>query len=87
MTRDRELTLATVDALAATENVAPQELDYALHDYIDTTALDRLSAMDQTAWELTFEVEGHEVVVSGDGQICIDGCVVRDSEPVSQHGL
>lgn len=87
MTGDRSLTLTIVDALAAVEHSAPQELEYSLHEYVDTAALRALSSMDRTGWELTFSVPDHRVTVSGDGRIHVDGDLVREVNQQRQQRL
>jgi len=76
MTARRDLTLEIVDALATTEHRAPQELEYSLHEHVDTDALQALASMDRTDWELTFHVPDHQVTVTGDGSIHVDGTLV-----------
>lgn len=64
-------------ALAAVEHCDPHELEYALHDHVDTTALQRLGDMTDADWRLRFGVPGHEVSVSSDGRILVDGAHQR----------
>lgn len=64
-------------ALAAVERCAPHELEYALHDHVDTTAIERLGSMTDADWSLEFSVPGHEVSVSSDGRILVDGALQR----------
>jgi len=64
-------------ALAAVDRCAPHELEYALHDHVDTTALERLEAMPDASWRLEFSVPGHDVAVSSDGRILVDGVLQR----------
>lgn len=87
MTRTRDLTLAIVDALAAVEHRAPQELDYSLHDHVDTDALRALDSMNGTQWTLTFQVSNHEVTVADDGRDSVDGELVRVGETTPRHNL
>jgi hypothetical protein len=87
MTRNHALTLAVVDALAAAEHCAPQELDYSIHEYVDSEALSVLAAMERATWKLTFRVPGHEVTVAGDGKISVDGDVVRGTDDLQPHEL
>lgn len=71
-----------VAALAAAEEVPLTELEYDLGDYINPEALVNLFAVDNGAWEFTFQVPGHELTVTHAGEIFIDGALfgsVRDS--------
>jgi hypothetical protein len=61
-----------VEAVAQVEGVDAADLDYALHDYIDTEALGMLAAHDGAPWSLTFELPDHEVTVTSDGLILVD---------------
>lgn len=87
MTRRSEISLAVIDALAAAEHRAPQELSYSLHEFVDTAALAALAEMEQTGWELSFEVPDHRVTVDGDGRVFVDGDLVRTAEYARQRGL
>jgi len=87
MTRNNALTLAVVDALAAAEHCAPQELDYSIHEYVDSDALSALTAMERATWELTFQVPGHEVIVTGDGRIYVDGDLVQGTDDLQPYEL
>ena len=60
-------------ALARADGVEPHELEYQLQEYVDTDALGRLVAMDNTDWRLTVTVADHEVTVDGTGRIRVDG--------------
>lgn len=72
MTRDRLLT-AVAKALAEAEGVEPNALDYRLYNHINPDVLERLHRQSDTSWELTFQVARHEVTVSDDGHVAIDG--------------
>lgn len=60
-------------ALARADGVEPHELEYQLQEYVDTDALGRFVAMDNTDWRLTVTVADHEVTVDGTGRIRVDG--------------
>ena len=60
-------------ALARAEGVEPYELDYQIHDYVDTDAVRQLTTMDNDDWRLTVTVAEHEVTIDGTGQIHVDG--------------
>jgi hypothetical protein len=66
-----------VEAIAEAEGIEPQELEYSLYQYVDPEAIEGLVEMDDTEWELTFSVPDHEVTVSSNGGIRVDGELVR----------
>ena len=69
----RSLPVAVVDAAADARGVDPEDLDYALADHIDTTALRELSTHDGASWTLSFELPEQNVTVTSDGLILVDG--------------
>ena len=68
----QSLSVAIAEAIADVEGVAPTELDYSLHDYIDVTAIDKLAAHDSD-WSLQFTVADHAVKIESDERIVVDG--------------
>lgn len=64
---DGAVSTAIVDVVAAVENVPARRLE-PLYDTVDPDALDALVA-DETPVEVSFEYEGHTVVVHGDGRL------------------
>ncbi|WP_435348808.1 HalOD1 output domain-containing protein [Haloarchaeobius sp. HRN-SO-5] len=62
-----------VTAVAEAENADPVEMTPPLNDVVDTDALNRLvdpeSNADPDGLELRFTYRGHDVVVSGDGEV------------------
>lgn len=74
---DSDVLLELLEAIGDAEGSAPHELDYPLYEYVDPEAIRGLVAMDSTDWELTFAVPDHEVRIGGDGEIRIDGELVR----------
>ncbi|NHN60629.1 MULTISPECIES: HalOD1 output domain-containing protein [Halorussus] len=68
--RDGPLSDAVVEALAAVENVDPDELDLRLYDSVDGDALDRLyevTAERSERLRVTFSIGDYEVTVRDDG--------------------
>lgn len=68
--RDGPLSDAVVEALAAVENVEPDELDLRLYDSVDGDALDRLyevTAERSERLRVTFSIGDYEVTVQDDG--------------------
>jgi N-acetylglucosamine kinase-like BadF-type ATPase len=77
MTAGRDVTVAIAEAIAEVDGCEPHRLGYSLADHVDTDAVERLAVMDSREWTLTFSVPDHEVTLSGDGTIALDGAVVR----------
>lgn len=67
------ISLSIVKALARTENVEPEGLDYTLEACIDTDVMAQLAAHETASWTLSFQVPDHEVTVRSDGLILVDG--------------
>lgn len=67
-----DVVVDVVEAIASAEGKAAHELEYSLYRYVDPEVVRELAAMDNEDWELTFEVPGHEVTISGDGTIRVD---------------
>ncbi|MFA9515838.1 HalOD1 output domain-containing protein [Halopenitus sp. H-Gu1] len=78
MTRRYEVTPEIVEAIAEVDGISPHDLEYTLYEYIDTEALEKLMTSEHRDWELMFQVPNHTVMVRGNGQILIDGAIVRD---------
>jgi regulator of RNase E activity RraB len=66
------LTTEIVNAVAETEGVQPQDLDYTLQHHIDMDALEQLADRSSTPWTLSFELPDHSVTVTSDGTILVD---------------
>ena len=64
--------VAIVEGIADVEGVAPTELGFRLHDYIDTTAIEKLGAHD-SEWTLRFTVAHHAVEIESGGTFRVDG--------------
>ena len=80
-TRDGPISETIVRALAAVENVEPDELGTRLYDSVDPEALDRLygTAVERSEqFRVAFTVDGYEVVVADDGD-----CLVRERSDVA----
>lgn len=68
----KSVTVRIIEEIAESEGVDPTELDFSLQDYIDADALRLLVEHEASSWTVTFEVDTHEVVLSGDGQVQVD---------------
>ena len=77
---DRDIIVDIATALARAEGVEPHQLEYQLHEYVDTEALSGLMGMDNTDWRLTVTVADHEMTLDGTGRIRVDGDVQHVTE-------
>lgn len=69
------LTRAVLEAIAAHRGVDVPDLDFVLHDAVNTGALNALGRHDGADWQLTIHVDGHTVGLDGDGLVLVDGNV------------
>lgn len=63
------VTAEIVEAIAEAEGADPTKLDFTLQNHIDTDALRLLVEHKSDSWSITFDVNNHEVILSGDGLI------------------
>ncbi|RXK49077.1 HalOD1 output domain-containing protein [Halorientalis pallida] len=76
MTRaNKPVVEAIVNAVARAEGVEPVDLSEPVFAFVDPDALDRLvtSASAQTALSVSFEAWGHEIGITADGAVTVDG--------------
>ncbi|UPV76786.1 hypothetical protein M0R89_21590 (plasmid) [Halorussus limi] len=66
-------------ALAEEENVHPWESP-PLYDVLDPSVLEALDGQENEAWRLAFEAGTHTVVVTGDGDVTVDGTRFTDRD-------
>lgn len=76
MTHTDRILFTIVQALAEADGVTPEELEYTLADHISPDVLERIVAEGYSC-ELSFHVPGHQVTVTGDGQVFVDGVRYR----------
>lgn len=69
----RPIVVEVAEAVANAEGVNSTELGYALEDYISTDALEMLAAHDGSEWTLSFDLPNHEVTITSDGLVLVDG--------------
>ena len=62
-----------VRAVAAAEGVDPEELDFVVEEYVETDAIELLATHEGASWTLSFELPRHNVTVTSDGLILVDG--------------
>lgn len=72
-------------ALARADQVAPANFEYSLHEDINPTVLRMLANHEQTQWELSFDALDHEVTVTSEGSVFVDGVRFDATEdPISE---
>ncbi|KPN29393.1 hypothetical protein SY89_00106 [Halolamina pelagica] len=69
---DPDIVTEIVEAVAAADGVDPTELD-PLYEYINPEALVILAKQERREWSLTFQFSDHQVTVSHDSRILVDG--------------
>ncbi|QIO24467.1 HalOD1 output domain-containing protein [Haloarcula sp. JP-L23] len=60
-------------AIAQSKSVEPKQMDITLQNYISGDAIRRLVNHSASQWQLSFEIPEHNVVVTGNGGIFVDG--------------
>lgn len=68
-----KLTGEIVGAVADAKGVDPTDLEYPLGRYIDPDAVEQLATHSDASWTLSFELPEHNVTVTSDGLILVDG--------------
>lgn len=68
-----EVVVDVIEALAEADGLEPTELDYNLSDYMDPDVIEKLDALDDGRWELTFRVSDHQVTINHEDQIIVNG--------------
>ncbi|GEM_PF-594268 len=79
---ERQLVVTLVTALAESEGRDPSELDYTLYEFIDPEVLAMLAAEEKTPWTFTFAVSDHQVRLTSDGKIFVDGVLYVDDRKI-----
>ena len=69
---ESNLVAAVIDAVATADGVAPSEVE-TLYEHIDPEILAKLDEADQGDWSFTFQYSDHQVTVTSEEQILIDG--------------
>ena len=62
-----------VEAIADAKNVNAEELDTPLQEYIDGDAIQLLASHETASWTLSFELPDHNVTVTSDGIVSVNG--------------
>jgi hypothetical protein len=71
MTRT-DIVTRVVRAMAAADGVEPADVN-PLYDYIDPEVLYMLDEQEQSEWSLTFQYSDHQITVTHESQVLIDG--------------
>ncbi|MFA9426662.1 HalOD1 output domain-containing protein [Natronorubrum sp. A-ect3] len=71
------LIVDVVEALAEADRLDPYEVEYTLYEYINPEVLTQLAGDEGNTWEFTFDVADHEVTITSDGQLFVDGVLCR----------
>lgn len=66
-----------VTALAEADRLDLEEVEYTLHEYINPAVLTELASNDGGSWEFTFKVADHDVRITSDGRLFVDGVLCR----------
>lgn len=82
MTENRDIVTEVLEGLADADCVSPEELEYTLYEYVDPEILAKLAALEESAWEFSVRVADHQVTITGDGRLFIDGVLYRTDLPV-----
>lgn len=73
-----EIIVDVVQALATADRLDLDEVEYTLYEYINPAVLTELAAHDGGNWEFTFGIADHEVTLTSDGRLFVDGVLCRD---------
>ncbi|WP_232686543.1 HalOD1 output domain-containing protein [Halobacterium zhouii] len=63
--------VAVVEQLSELEGSDPMDVDTPLHDYIDPDVLEKLTARNDSQWQLRFYTDGYQIRVSGQGTVTV----------------
>jgi len=75
------IVVRVVEAIAQSDNREPSEVDFNMSDDIDPGVLEKLSDMEEGVWEFTFRVSDHQVRLTNDGTIFVDGVKHESGTP------
>lgn len=66
------LHIELVEAVADAEGVDPRDLD-VLHEHVPLDVVEQLSKHETASWTLSFELPDHDVTVTSEGVVLVDG--------------
>ncbi|QFU84188.1 hypothetical protein GCU68_13045 [Natronorubrum aibiense] len=73
-----------IEALAEADRLDLDEVEYTLYDYINPEILMLLANDAGNTWEFTFAVANHEVTITSDGRLFVDGVLCRTDLTLQQ---
>ena len=59
--------------IAEAKGIEPDDLDVSIYEYVEPDAIQQLASHGTTSWTLSFELPSHNVTVTGDGSVLVDG--------------
>lgn len=68
-----DILIDVIKALADADDLEPTCLEYSLYEFMAPGVIEKLGEMDQGIWELTFRVSDHQVTITHEGRIIVDG--------------
>ncbi|ARS91417.1 HalOD1 output domain-containing protein [Natrarchaeobaculum aegyptiacum] len=68
-----DIVVGVIGAVAKSDGLNPSEVDFVLAEYMDPEVLETLGDMEDGVWELTFRVSDHQVRITHDGAIFVNG--------------
>lgn len=66
-----------VEALADADRLDLEEVEYTLYEHINPAVLTELADHEGGSWKFTFEIADHEVTITSDGRLFVDGVLCR----------
>ena len=79
-----EIIVEIVQALAEADRLNLDEVEYTLYEYINPAVLTELADYDGGTWEFTFEIADHEVTITSDGRLFVDGVLCQNDLSLQQ---
>lgn len=79
-----EIIVSVVQALATADRLDLDEVEYTLYEYINPAVLTELAENDGGCWEFAFEIADHEVTLTSDGRLFVDGVLCRNDLPLQR---
>ncbi|QZP39496.1 HalOD1 output domain-containing protein [Halobaculum magnesiiphilum] len=70
---DQSLVVEVVEAIAHAKGADRDEVDRPLQEFIDVDAIQLLASHDSASWTLSFELPNHNVTITSDGLVLVDG--------------
>jgi hypothetical protein len=61
------------EGIAEAKGTESDELDVSIYEYVEPDAIQQLASHGTISWTLSFELPNHNVTVTGDGLVLVDG--------------